>query len=53
MARLDVVKNLTGLVSWFAGCPRLQRLANLVVVGGIVDPARSEDREEREQCEKV
>jgi hypothetical protein len=33
MARLDKVKNLTGLVSWFAGNQRLRELVNLVIVG--------------------
>ena len=44
MARLDRVKNLTGLVEWYAGCPRLRSLVNLVVVGGIVDPTQTSDR---------
>ncbi|CAA6658702.1 unnamed protein product [Spirodela intermedia] len=34
MARLDRVKNMTGLVELYAKCPRLQELANLVVVCG-------------------
>lgn len=33
MARLDKVKNLTGLAEWYAGSERLQGLANLVIVG--------------------
>ena len=53
MARLDTVKNLTGLVSWFADNKRLQKLVNLVIVGGIVDPSQSSDREEKQQCEEV
>lgn len=53
MARLDTVKNLTGLASWFAMSKRLQGLVNLVIVGGIVDPSQSNDREEKAQCEKV
>ena len=53
MARLDKVKNLTGLVSWFANNKRLQKLVNLVLVGGIVDPSQSNDREEKQQCEEV
>ncbi|MBL8113286.1 MAG: sucrose synthase [Acidobacteria bacterium] len=51
MARLDRIKNLTGLVSWFGASDRLRGLANLVVVGGSVDPEGCGDREEREQCE--
>lgn len=53
MARLDKVKNLTGLVSWFANNEKLQKLVNLVLVGGIVDPSQSSDREEKAQCEEV
>ena len=53
MARLDTVKNLTGLVSWFANNKRLQKLVNMVIVGGIVDPSQSNDREEKQQCEEV
>ena len=53
MARLDKVKNLSGLVSWFAGNQKLQKLVNLVIVGGIVDPEQSNDKEEKAQCEKV
>ncbi|SFM47569.1 sucrose synthase [Ectothiorhodospira mobilis] len=49
MARLDRIKNITGLVSWYAQHPELRRRANLVVVAGYVDPGRSGDREEQEQ----
>jgi len=44
MARLDRVKNLTGLVEWFGRNQRLRGLVNLVVVGGIVDPGQTSDR---------
>ena len=33
MARLDKVKNLTGLAEWYGGNQRLRSLANLVIVG--------------------
>lgn len=33
MARLDRVKNLSGLAEWFAGNKRLRKLVNLVIVG--------------------
>eukprot|EP00271_Cylindrocystis_brebissonii_P009243 TRINITY_DN2394_c0_g1_i2.p1 TRINITY_DN2394_c0_g1~~TRINITY_DN2394_c0_g1_i2.p1 ORF type:complete len:654 (+),score=130.13 TRINITY_DN2394_c0_g1_i2:283-2244(+) len=49
MARLDRVKNLTGLVEMYAKSARLRSLVNLVVVGGVLDPAKSGDREEVEQ----
>ena len=44
MARLDRVKNLSGLVELFGKSERLRKLANLVVVGGVIDPAQSGDR---------
>jgi sucrose synthase len=53
MARLDHVKNLTGLVEWFGASDRLRRVANLFVIGGHVDPALSADREEREQIDRM
>jgi sucrose synthase len=51
MARLDKVKNIAGLVSWYRDSPRLQEEANLLVVGGFVDPERSRDSDERKQIE--
>ncbi len=48
MARLDKIKNLTGLVEWFALSHRLRKVANLLVIGGSLDP-RSSDHEEEEQ----
>ena len=47
MARLDRVKNLTGLAQWFGSCERLREHANLLVIGGHIDPGRSSDEEER------
>jgi sucrose synthase len=49
MARMDRIKNVTGLVDWYANSPTLREEANLLVVSGHVDPARSGDTEEREQ----
>ena len=51
MARLDKVKNITGLVSWYRDSAGLQEQANLLVVGGFVDPERSRDSDERQQIE--
>ena len=53
MARLDRVKNLTGLVTWFAQSERLRKLVNLVIVGGVVDASQTTDREEKDQCNLV
>jgi len=47
MARLDRIKNLTGLTEWFGACERLAETANLVVVGGYIDAAASTDEEEK------
>ena len=41
MARLDRVKNLTGLAEWYGRSQRLRKVANLVIVGGIVDPSQT------------
>lgn len=49
LARLDRIKNLTGLADWFGACPRLRECANLLIIGGHIDPAVSGDSEEREQ----
>ncbi|GFP99070.1 sucrose synthase 6 [Phtheirospermum japonicum] len=46
MARLDTVKNITGLTEWFGKNKRLRNLVNLVIVGGFFDPSKSKDREE-------
>ena len=49
MARLDYIKNVTGLVEWYAKYPRLRELANLLVVAGTVEYSHSGDDEERKQ----
>jgi hypothetical protein len=41
MARLDRVKNLTGLVEFYAKSGRLRAACNLVIVGGVVDPSQA------------
>uniref|UniRef100_A0A1D1ZL72 Sucrose synthase n=1 Tax=Anthurium amnicola TaxID=1678845 RepID=A0A1D1ZL72_9ARAE len=52
MARLDRVKNMTGLVELYAKCPRLQELVNLVVVCG--DHGKeSKDLEEQAELKKM
>jgi hypothetical protein len=37
----------------FGRSGRLRQLVNLVVVGGVIDPADTGDREERAECEKM
>jgi sucrose synthase len=51
MSRLDVIKNVAGLVDWYGNNPQLREMANLLVVGGYVDPGDSDDRDERAQIE--
>ncbi|XP_077230868.1 sucrose synthase 1-like [Tasmannia lanceolata] len=52
MARLDRVKNMTGLVEWFGKNKRLRELVNLVIVAG--DHGKeSKDREEQDEMKKM
>jgi sucrose synthase len=51
MARMDRIKNITGLVEWYGRSDALRQEANLFVASGYVDPGRSNDTEERSQIE--
>jgi sucrose synthase len=51
MARMDRIKNIVGLVEWYANNETLRQEGNLLVASGYVDPDRSDDTEEREQIE--
>ncbi|KAL8548745.1 hypothetical protein ACS0TY_007853 [Phlomoides rotata] len=53
MARLDRVKNITGLVEMYSKNDNLRKLANLVVVAGYNDVKKSNDREEIAEIEKM
>ncbi|KAJ9540913.1 hypothetical protein OSB04_027419, partial [Centaurea solstitialis] len=53
MARLDTVKNITGLTEWFGENKRLRSLVNLVIVAGFFDPSKSKDREEMAEIKKM
>ncbi|KAJ1412597.1 Sucrose synthase [Sesbania bispinosa] len=53
MARLDRVKNITGLVESYAKNSKLRELVNLVVVAGYIDVKKSRDREEIAEIEKM
>ncbi len=53
MARLDHIKNLTGLVQWYAENDRLQQLTNLLIIGGRTNPEESTDNEERIQIVRM
>ncbi|QUS59469.1 sucrose synthase [Synechocystis sp. PCC 7339] len=53
MARLDRIKNLTGLVEIFAQSAQLQEQCNLILVAGKLRLEESEDPEERSEIEKM
>ncbi|MBT8420348.1 MAG: sucrose synthase [Gammaproteobacteria bacterium] len=53
MARLDRIKNITGLVQWYGNCPKLREKANLLIVAGHVALEESGDDEESEQIRKM
>ena len=53
MARLDRVKNMTGLVEAYSKNAKLRSLVNLVVVAGYNDVKKSKDREEIAEIEKM
>ena len=53
MARLDRIKNLTGLAECFGRSPQLQERCNLILVAGKIHTAETEDNEEREQIAKM
>jgi sucrose synthase len=53
MARLDTIKNVTGLVQWYGESETLRHQANLFVVGGYIDAAQSSDEEEIAQIQKM
>lgn len=53
MARLDQVKNISGLVEMFAKNSRLRELVNLVVVAGNIKKEKSKDREEIAEIDKM
>ena len=53
MARLDRIKNLTGLVRLFGNNQDLQERANLLVIGGHINPEHSNDAEEVDQIHQM
>ncbi|CAA6655810.1 unnamed protein product [Spirodela intermedia] len=53
MARLDTVKNISGLTEWYGKNKRLRSLVNLVVVAGFFDPSKSNDREEISEIRRM
>jgi sucrose synthase len=53
MARLDQIKNIAGFVEWYGKSERLRDLANVLVVGGKIDPNQSGDEEEKDQINRL
>ncbi len=53
MARLDRIKNLTGLVECFGRSPQLQEHCNLILVAGKLHTSETTDNEEKEEIEKM
>jgi sucrose synthase len=53
MARMDRIKNITGLVAWFGSNAALRRDANLLIASGYIDPEKSDDLEERSEIKKM
>lgn len=53
MARLDRIKNLTGLAELFGQSAELQRHCNLILIAGKLHTSESNDNEEKEEIEKL
>jgi sucrose synthase len=53
IARLDRIKNLTGLVRLFGSNQNLRDRANLLVIGGHINPDHSSDGEEVDQIHQM
>lgn len=53
MARLDRIKNISGLVEAYGNDPDLRKRANLVIIASHVDPSKSQDMEEKQEIEHL
>ncbi len=53
MARLDHIKNISGLVDAYGGCEELRRQANLLIIAGHVHSDQSGDQEEQFQIGRM
>jgi sucrose synthase len=53
ISRLDQIKNVGGLLEWYGRSDALRARANLVLVGGFLDPAQSNDDDERRQTQRM
>ena len=53
LARLDRIKNLTGLAEAFGKNEKLRSRANLIIVASVLDPEKSKDAEEAAEIRKM
>ena len=53
MARLDRIKNITGLVEAFGQHPELRKHCNLIVAAGTIHLEESQDSEERTEIQRM
>lgn len=53
MSRIDPIKNVSGLVRWYAESPELREQVNLFIVGGVLDTELSNDDGEKRQIEII
>ncbi|MFO7839504.1 MAG: sucrose synthase [Desulfosalsimonadaceae bacterium] len=53
MARLDRIKNITGLVEAFGQHPELRKYCNLIVAAGTIHMEESADNEERGEIQRM
>jgi len=53
IARLDRIKNLTGLVAAYGENEEIRSRANLILIASILDPTQSKDAEEAAEIQKM
>jgi sucrose synthase len=53
MARVDKIKNVSGLVEIFGKHPNLRKVSNLIIVSSLIDAEQSEDMEEIEEIHRI
>jgi sucrose synthase len=53
IARMDRIKNLTGLVEAYGRDEKLRSQANIVIIASVIDPESSNDAEEADEIRKM
>jgi sucrose synthase len=53
MARMDHIKNITGLVEWYGRSQALRNEANLFIASGYIEAERSSDQEEQAEIKRM